>query len=333
MGRPLSPFRIGLFVLSCSLLGIVAVIWLGASHLFENTQAYVTYFAESVKGLQKDAIVNYRGVAVGRVVSIGLGPDGRLIEVVMHLRSDFPIDDTLAIRLREQGITGLRFLEIDTAPPNTADVTPKVDFQPPYPVIRSYPSEIQELKMALESLYAKILAMDLEGLTEQWKKVGASVAHVVGGEDLSATLKNIRQGTEVLARLGENLETTLNRHELESLKTHVRRGVENFSKTASNLEKVTGSQDFRESIKNLEEGLASAKQTAQALAALSQETHAAMTQWKGQTQESLVLLNQNLYALKNLLDQLTATVRALHEEPQKIFFPGRSQDPLERQKR
>ncbi|MGQ9670780.1 MAG: MlaD family protein [Desulfosoma sp.] len=332
MGRPLNPFRIGLFVLSCGLLGLIAVLWLGASHLFEDTRVYVTYFAESVKGLQKDAIVNYRGVAVGRVVSIGLGPDGRLIEVVMHLRPDFPIDESLAIRLREQGITGLRFLEIDTAPANTHEVTPKLDFQPPHPVIRSYPSEIQELKMALESLYGKILAVDVEGLLEQWKQVGAAVSHVARGEDLSETLKNIRRGTEALARLGQNLEIVLPREELETLKTHVRRGVEDFSKTASYLEKATASQDLQTSLKNLDEGLASATQAARTIAALFQETHVAMTQWKDQTQESLILLNQNLYALKNLLEQLTATVRALREEPQKILFPGRLQDPLEKQK-
>ncbi|ROQ93507.1 MlaD family protein [Desulfosoma caldarium] len=332
MGRPLNPFRIGLFVLSCGLLGLIAVLWLGASHFFEETRPYVTYFAESVKGLQKDAIVNYRGVAVGRVVSIGLGPDGRLIEVVMHLRPDFLIDDSLAIRLREQGITGLRFLEIDTAPPNIPEVTPKLDFQPPHPVIRSYPSEIQELKMALESLYGKILAMDLEGLTEQWKEVGALVAEVVGGEDLAETLKNLRHGTEALAHLGQILEATLNRNELEIITKHVRRGMKDLSRTAAHLEKAIKSKDLHESLKNLIASLASARDATQTLAALSQETHAAMTQWKAQSQETLILLTQDLYALKKLLDQLTATVRALREEPQKILFPGRFQDPLEKPK-
>lgn len=332
MGRPLSPFRIGLFVILCGILGLVAIIWLGASHVLEAKAVYVTYFAESVKGLQKDAIVNYRGVAVGRVASIGLGPDGRLIEVVMHLRPDFPIDHSLAIRLREQGITGLRFLEIDSAPANTDEVTPKISFHPPYPVIRSYPSEIQELKMALESLYGKILAMDLEGLTEQWKKVGASVAQIVGGEDVPLTIQNIRQSTEALARVLGTVESTFSKDELETLKGHARRGMENFAKTTAHLQQVTASQDFKEGVRDLGVGLTAARQTAQTLAELVDETHKAMVQWKTQSQESLVLLNQNLYALKTLLDQFTVTIRTVREEPQKILFPGRSPDPFEKPK-
>ncbi|MEJ5363516.1 MAG: MlaD family protein [Desulfosoma sp.] len=319
MGRPVSPFKIGLFVLSCGLLGTAALIWLGASHLFEAKEVYVTYFAESVKGLQKDAIVNYRGVAVGRVVSVGLGPDGRLIEVVMHLRPDFAIDDTLSIRLREQGLTGLRFLEIDSAPSNIDALTPKIDFQPPYRLIRSYPSEIQELKMALESLYGKILAMDLEGLTAQWKRVGHSVEGLLSSEDLALTVKNIRQGTESLAR------------------------------TAAGLEKAVGSAEFQGGLKELGPAVAAARraghilaqrleeippgrldETTRHVAALADETQKAMTQWKTQTNETLLLLNQDLYALKNLLDQFTTTVRTIREEPERVIFPGRSRDPFEK---
>ncbi len=321
MGRPVSSFKIGLFVLLCGIVGIAALIWLGASHVFEAKEVYVTYFAESVKGLQKDAIVNYRGVAVGRVVSVGLGPDGRLIEVVMHLRPDFAIDETLAIRLREQGLTGLRYLEIDTAPANIDALTPKIAFQPPYRLIRSCPSEIQELKMALESLHGKVLSMDLEGLVEQWKKLGNSVTMFLSGEDMTLTMKNIRQGTESLVRTAAGLEKAVGSAEFQA-------GVKEFGTTVAVVRHA--SQTLLRRLEEIPPGRLD--ETSRHLAQLADETRQAMTQWKTQTQETLLLLNQDLYALKNLLDQLTMTVKTIRDEPEKMIFPGRSQDPFEKPK-
>lgn len=321
MGRPVSSFKIGLFVLSCSVLGIAALIWLGASHVFEAKEVYVTYFAESVKGLQKDAIVNYRGVAVGRVVSIGLGPDGRLIEVVMHLRPDFAIDETLSIRLREQGLTGLRYLEIDTAPANIDALTPKIDFQPPHRLIRSCPSEIQELKMALESVYGRVLSIDLEGLIEQWKKLGNAVTMFLSGEDMTLTMKNIRQGTESLVRTAAGLEKAVGSAEFQA-------GVKEFGITVAVARQAT--QTLLRRLDEIPPGRLD--ETSRHLAQLADETRQAMTQWKTQTQETLLLLNQDLYALKNLLDQLTMTVKTIRDEPEKMIFPGRSQDPFEKPK-
>lgn len=315
----MSPFKIGLFVLSCGLLGTAALIWLGASHLFEAKEVYVTYFAESVKGLQKDALVNYRGVAVGRVVSVGLAPDGRLIQVVMHLRPDFAIDDTLSIRLREQGLTGLRFLEIDTAPPNIDTLTPKIQFEPPYRLIRSSPSEIVELKMALESLYGKILAVDLEGITAQWKKVGHSVDSLLSSEDLALTLKNMRQGTESLARTAAGLEKAVGSAEFQG-------GLKEFGAAVAAARRA--GQTLAQRLEEIPPGRLDA--TSRHVAAVADETQQAMAQWKAQINETLLLLNQDLYALKNLLDQFTRTVRTIREEPEKMIFPGRTPDPFEK---
>src|SRR5512143_3198163 len=109
MAKTISQFKLGLFILVCGSLGLIAIIWLGASHYFEKKKIYVTYFAESIKGLQKDAVVNYLGVPVGRVAAVGVAPVGRLVEVVLHLKPEFNVYQTLAIRLLEQGLTGLRY--------------------------------------------------------------------------------------------------------------------------------------------------------------------------------------------------------------------------------
>ena len=78
MARKTSKFMIGLFVTIGILIGMVAVVWVGASKYFEKGATYVTYFDESVQGLQLDSAVSDRGVEAGRVEKIRVAPDNRL---------------------------------------------------------------------------------------------------------------------------------------------------------------------------------------------------------------------------------------------------------------
>src|SRR5262245_42306418 len=106
--------RVGLFVISAVLIAVVAAVWLGASRFLTNEVQAVTYFAESVQGLDPGAAVKFRGVPAGRVERIGIAPDGNLIEVVMSLHSSFAqrmLSDTqLRAQLQLSGITGLRYV-------------------------------------------------------------------------------------------------------------------------------------------------------------------------------------------------------------------------------
>ena len=80
-----SKFLIGLFVITGLMIGAIIIIWAGASDLFMKGSTYVSYFDESVQGLQNDSAVKYRGVEIGKVESIRVAPDYRLIEVVMKI--------------------------------------------------------------------------------------------------------------------------------------------------------------------------------------------------------------------------------------------------------
>ena len=77
--------QVGVFVIAASVLGVAAIIWLGASRYFEDTETMATYFAESVQGLDPGSAVKYRGVPSGRVKHIRIAPDGELIEVILEI--------------------------------------------------------------------------------------------------------------------------------------------------------------------------------------------------------------------------------------------------------
>src|SRR3972149_9372392 len=128
MARKTSKFMIGLFVTIGILIGMVAIVWLGASKYFEKGATYVTYFDESVQGLQVDSAVKYRGVEVGRVEKIRVAPDNRLIEIIMKidLKGELERDDVA--QLKAAGITGIVFVELSRKDPGEPDLSPKITF-------------------------------------------------------------------------------------------------------------------------------------------------------------------------------------------------------------
>ena len=131
MSNQSEKLKIGLFVVGSALLVIAMIIWLGRSHYFESSQTAVAYFTESVQGLESDSPVKFRGVTVGRVKAIRLAPDGLLIEVVMGLDRKFKLTDDLGVKMNLVGITGLKYLEMDTFKPDQRRETPSLSFRTP----------------------------------------------------------------------------------------------------------------------------------------------------------------------------------------------------------
>ena len=83
MAREADKFKIGLFVIITVVLFLSIIIWLGATKFFQRYEYYVTYFDESISGLDVGSNISLRGVPVGAVSSIKIASDGKLIEVQM----------------------------------------------------------------------------------------------------------------------------------------------------------------------------------------------------------------------------------------------------------
>lgn len=88
-------FVVGFFVTVGTLAAVSMILWLGASKYLRKGVKYVTYFDESVQGLQVDSAVKYRGVEIGSVEKIRVAPDDRLIEVV--IKADLPVPGGLSL--------------------------------------------------------------------------------------------------------------------------------------------------------------------------------------------------------------------------------------------
>jgi ABC-type transporter Mla subunit MlaD len=324
--RNISPFKLGLFVLVCGTLGLVAVIWLGLSHFFEETKTYVSYFDESVKGLQKDAVINYRGVAVGRVANIRLAPDGRLIEVLLYLRPDFQVNGSLAIQLRELGLTGLRYLEIDTAPENIEELSPKLSFTPGYPLLISNPSEIVQLKAALDSMYQKVKGLDLKALAASWTRTAEMVNELLGkvrdateAVDWKETVVSLHKASNDLAALLDNLRTA-------SAHAGLTEGIEDLSATFRAARQA--SEALARQMKELPpQTLAGMAKGVDKTVASGEKLLIGIDREVGQ---SALLLQENLQLMRQLITQMTQLVQTLKDQPNRLVFPPNTANPFER---
>lgn len=197
---------IGLFVTVGSLIGFVFIVWLGASKYFEKGLIYVTYFDESVQGLQVDSIVKYRGVDVGRVLKIGVAPDNRLVEVVMKVKYTRPIEPYLIAQLKSLGITGIVFIELDRRKRSETYVGPDIKFTPPYPVIPSKPSEMKQILFELADIYGRIRKIDFEGISDQFKRTAKSIDVFFNNEKLVNTMKHIEATTASLDNMTKKID-------------------------------------------------------------------------------------------------------------------------------
>jgi phospholipid/cholesterol/gamma-HCH transport system substrate-binding protein len=194
MARKTSKFMVGLFTTIGVVIGVIAIIWVGASRYFEKGNRYVTYFDESVQGLQKDSAVKYRGVEVGRVETIRVAPDNKLIAVVMKINLKEDLPRTLIAQLKVAGITGLVFVELDRKQPEDQKKAPKISFPSEYPVITSRPSEVAKIMAGVNVMVDKISQVDTRGLFEQVQATAAEIEIFFRGKRMESILSKI-EGT------------------------------------------------------------------------------------------------------------------------------------------
>ena len=162
-------WKLGLFVVVAILTMVGAVFWLGARALRRESFAAVTYFDESVQGLDVGSPVKFRGVTIGTVADITLAPDRRNVQVTSDIYVDAmkrlglaipkqgeqSMDPNLRVQLVSAGITGVRFLQSDFFDPRRYP-PPALSFEPPWNYMPSAPSTLKSLEDAAVELVDKL---------------------------------------------------------------------------------------------------------------------------------------------------------------------------------
>ena len=217
MASQKTKFAVGLFLVAGISVALVALIWLGVTRYFEKGHFY---FNESVQGLEKDSPLKYRGVTIGRVESISVAPDSKLIKVVLNVESGMVMDPNIVAQLKNVGITGSMFIELDQRKEGEPDESPPLSFPSEYPIVASRPAEISGLLRGLDEVLSKVKALDLEGIVSKMKLDLDLIDHTIRRADvegisrkLQLTLDEIRRVTdrqkwdEILKSLQEALDS------------------------------------------------------------------------------------------------------------------------------
>ena len=239
-------FRLGLFVIIGTLLGVAGVIIFGGLQLFPDPMLKVeTYFEESVQGLMEGSKVRMRGVTIGTVDEIGfvagsyslseeldvkygrwilirasIDPQAFEGQSVGDLAELIParIQAGLRVRLASSGLTGGKFIEVDSVDPERFPV-----FEPPWEprdpyvpsatgVFSAIVSSVDHIVEQIKDLDVKKVLADVDNLilaAEQAIKganlpqLGAKagtliddVGGVIKGPDVQQTLANLREASE-----------------------------------------------------------------------------------------------------------------------------------------
>jgi phospholipid/cholesterol/gamma-HCH transport system substrate-binding protein len=207
-------WKLGLFVLVGIGVMLGALFWLGARRLRRESFPAVSYFDESVQGLDVGSPVKFRGVTLGTVSDITVGPDHRHVQVT----ADMYVDALVRLGLRERaprkgeefiapnwrvqlasaGITGVRFIQTDffdaeRYPP------PVLPFEPPWNYVPSVPSTLKNLEEAAVELLNRLPVLvdrAKDTLVDVRKTLGTfdRFASQLGAEDgaFNAALRELR---------------------------------------------------------------------------------------------------------------------------------------------
>jgi len=188
-------FAVGIFMLVGMGTAVVTITWLGMSHYFEEGNLYVTYFDESVQGLDKDSPVKYRGVPVGRVDGIGVAPDSTLIEVVLKIEKGLELEaytEDMTAQLKSIGITGIMFIGLDRKRHFDPARTPQITFESDLPVIASIPSDIKKYMEGLEDVLDQLSSMDVAGISTRVKNILDRLDQTVADAQVKGISTDIR---------------------------------------------------------------------------------------------------------------------------------------------
>lgn len=133
----------GAFVLGLVAVLVALVVWLTRDNTVRNTYELST--RDAVSGLQPQAMVRYRGIAVGKVAAIDFDPKVKgNVRVRITVDQRVPLTQSSFATLSYQGVTGLAFIAIDDKGESQVALAPDEANPPRIPLKPSVLAQLQD---------------------------------------------------------------------------------------------------------------------------------------------------------------------------------------------
>ncbi len=311
----ISPFKLGLFIVVCAGFGAVALIWIGATHVFQSTRTYAAFFDEPVS-VAAGAPVKHLGVQIGTVDSVELTARDRLVRVQVKLASDFRPGPEMALAQAQAGITGSAFLALDDTPPKDRRLLQ----HPPTkePVLPTAPGG-GGIAGAAQAIASKISSLDVEGVLSAWEGVARNMDGILARGGVEQTLENARVASLGLRRIA-GPGPAGQASQLEAIVREVQAATRSMrAATASVARQVEAVRPGSAAV---------IANRIERTAGLGEKTVETLDQ---NLDASLVLLRENLAQLKEAVVEAQALARSLRNEPGRVLERGAGgSDPFTR---
>jgi len=212
MKSKLNPISVGSFVIGGVILIVIGLISFQSISLLHKPIRFVSYFDESVQGLDVGSNVKLRGVAVGRVVAISVQYDwittlstikviselnkkaitdtsGKIIQISNPWILKELITSGLRAKVDLVGITGLQFVQLDFLNPKEHPVNHPENSASPYPIIPTVHSGMSKITDNLVEIADNFRKVDFQKLSNDFSQTS---------EALTTCLNSITQETKGL---------------------------------------------------------------------------------------------------------------------------------------
>jgi phospholipid/cholesterol/gamma-HCH transport system substrate-binding protein len=306
-----SSFLIGIFVLIGFAIFIGVIIWLGETQFMKKTKYFSTYFEASVEGLEKGSSVKYLGVPIGTVDHVGVAPDGKLVEVIMQIEADIEISEKLRVKAEFAGIAGGKFLQLSF--PVSEDMLnsyPKLTFKPKYTLIKSAPSGIKEIEIAMREVMNNLRLLEVSKISNETIRFLNSASEFFNNEELyniiskfndaSLKLDNILYKADTSDFI-ENIDYT-SRKLLQTSDELVSFGI----KLNTQLEELMLTQKVENAFAQYDSTMTNTRKIINVLGF--------------RVEDILFTLNETMLELQSTNKQLKKTLKAFTENPSQLLF-------------
>jgi phospholipid/cholesterol/gamma-HCH transport system substrate-binding protein len=247
MSKKANPIVIGVFIIAGVALGVAGLIVFSSGNLFSKKHKYILYFEGSMKGMNKGAPVQLKGVTIGSVVDVYIShneaPDDHsspvIIEIdeqMLHTYTDRRVDLASKEAVEQLVAKGLRG-KLDAASFITGVLMVELDIiedapPPVYHQIKPEYLEIPTMPTTIQMLLANIGKFDIKGMGEKLNSILAKLDSGLGNLDVKAINAGV---TNLLASLNQVVSSP----ELSNSIISLHHTLDDFGALAKNIDTNT----------------------------------------------------------------------------------------------
>ena len=247
MSKKANPTIIGVFIVAGVVLGVAGLIIFSSGNLFSKKHKYILYFDGSMKGMNKGAPVQLKGVTIGSVLDVYIAHNQavddhsspliiEIDETMLHEYTDrrVALDNPESVKaLVAKGlrakldaasfVTGVLMVELEIIP----DAPPPI-----YHQLKPEYMEIPTQGTMIQMLLANLGKIDIRGMGEKLNSILAKLDDGIGNLDVKAISAGV---TNLLA----SLDRVVSSPELTNTIISLHHTLDNFGALAKNIDTNT----------------------------------------------------------------------------------------------